>query len=80
MVGFPPEVVRQLVAQGHLGAKTGRGFQEYPPERLAERQTRRDTLFLELVKLLYPDSGKVGVIAGFTNPEVETLRGWVDVR
>jgi uncharacterized cupin superfamily protein len=28
---------------------------------------------------VYPDSGKVGVIAGFTNPEVETIRGWVDV-
>lgn len=53
-----PLVVRQLVEQGHLGAKTGRGFQEYPPERLAERQTRRDSLFLELVKLLYPDSVK----------------------
>lgn len=53
-----PLVVRQLVEQGHLGAKTGRGFHEYPPERLAERQARRDCLFLELVKLLYPDSVK----------------------
>jgi len=53
-----PEVVRKLVDEGHLGAKTGRGFQDYPPERLAERQTRRDHLFLELVKLLYPDSVK----------------------
>lgn len=53
-----PLVVQQLVEQGHLGAKTGRGFQEYPPDRLAERQTRRDTLFLELVKLLYPHSVK----------------------
>jgi uncharacterized cupin superfamily protein len=29
---------------------------------------------------VYPDEDKVGVIAGFTNPEVETLRGWVDVQ
>jgi 3-hydroxybutyryl-CoA dehydrogenase len=55
-----PVLVRQLVEQGHLGAKTGRGFREYPPERLAERQARRDSLFLELVKLLYPDSVKGG--------------------
>lgn len=53
-----PLIVQQLVEQGHLGAKTGRGFQEYPPQRLAERQTRRDSLFLDLVKLLYPDSVK----------------------
>ncbi|MSU51621.1 MAG: 3-hydroxyacyl-CoA dehydrogenase family protein [Opitutus sp.] len=53
-----PAVVRALVEQGHLGTKTGRGFHEYPPKRLAERQARRDSLFLELVKLLYPDSVK----------------------
>jgi len=29
---------------------------------------------------VYPDEGKVGVIAGFTNPDVETIRGWVDVQ
>jgi hypothetical protein len=28
---------------------------------------------------VYPDDGKVGVIAGFTNPNLETIRGWVDV-
>lgn len=53
-----PAVVRQLVEQGHLGAKTGRGFHEYSPEQLAERQQRRDALFLKLIKLLYPDSVK----------------------
>jgi 3-hydroxybutyryl-CoA dehydrogenase len=51
-----PTLVRRLVEAGHLGAKTGRGFQEYPPERIAQRQARRDRLFLELVKLLYPDA------------------------
>jgi len=29
---------------------------------------------------VYPDEGKVGVVAGFTNPSVETIRGWVDVQ
>jgi uncharacterized cupin superfamily protein len=28
---------------------------------------------------VYPDEDKVGVIAGFTNPNVEAFRGWVDV-
>ena len=27
---------------------------------------------------VYPDDGKVGTIAGFTNPDVEILRGWVE--
>lgn len=29
---------------------------------------------------VYPDEDRVGVVAGFTNPELETIRGWVDVR
>jgi uncharacterized cupin superfamily protein len=29
---------------------------------------------------IYPDEGNAGVIAGFTNPGVETIRGWVNVR
>ena len=28
----------------------------------------------------YPEEDKVGVIAGFTNPKVETIRGWVDLQ
>lgn len=51
-----PRVVRDLVAGGNLGPKTGRGFHDYPPKRLAERQARRDRLFLALKKLLH--SGK----------------------
>lgn len=53
-----PMLVRKLVEQGHLGAKTGRGFQDYPPEKILARQQRRDALFLALIKLLYPDSVK----------------------
>lgn len=51
-----PEMVAKLVEQGHLGAKTGKGFQDYPPARLADRQSRRDALFLALTKLLYADT------------------------
>jgi uncharacterized cupin superfamily protein len=29
---------------------------------------------------VYPDEGKVGVIAGYTNPEVDAIRGWEDVQ
>jgi uncharacterized cupin superfamily protein len=28
---------------------------------------------------VYPDAGKVGVSAGHENPNVETIRGWVEV-
>jgi 3-hydroxybutyryl-CoA dehydrogenase len=51
-----PTIVERLVSAGHLGAKSGRGFQDYPPEKLARRQARRDTLFLKLFKLLWRDS------------------------
>jgi 3-hydroxybutyryl-CoA dehydrogenase len=48
-----PAVVGGLVAEGHLGIKSGRGFYDYPPERLVARRTRRDSLLLALWKLLY---------------------------
>lgn len=48
-----PSRVQSLVDQGHLGAKTGQGFYDYPGERIRERRQRRDTLFLQLAKLLY---------------------------
>ncbi len=51
-----PAIVQKLIDQGRLGAKVGSGFYEYSPERLHERQTRRDRLFLALLKLLYADS------------------------
>lgn len=53
-----PAIVRDLVAHGHFGAKTGRGFYEYTPERVDERRRRRDALFLALVKLLHPETIK----------------------
>lgn len=29
---------------------------------------------------VYPDEDKIGIVAGFTNPNVETIRGWVEAR
>jgi 3-hydroxybutyryl-CoA dehydrogenase len=49
----PPRVLDELVAAGHLGIKSGRGFYDYPHERLLARRTRRDSLLLKLWKLLY---------------------------
>jgi 3-hydroxybutyryl-CoA dehydrogenase len=48
-----PPAIEQLAADGRLGAKSGQGFYDYPPERLAARRRRRDSLLLQLQKLLY---------------------------
>jgi 3-hydroxybutyryl-CoA dehydrogenase len=54
----PPRVLDELVGAGHLGTKSGRGFYDYPPERLVTRRARRDSLLLKLWKLLHrPGSG-----------------------
>jgi 3-hydroxybutyryl-CoA dehydrogenase len=47
-----PGVVQQLIDEGNYGTKTGKGFHDYSPERLASRQTRRDRIFLALKQLL----------------------------
>ena len=50
-----PPAVDRLVKEGHYGVKSGRGIYEYTPERIKERQSRRDRLFLQLVDLLHSD-------------------------
>jgi 3-hydroxyacyl-CoA dehydrogenase len=48
-----PPAVDRLVKEGRYGVKTGRGIYDYTPERIEERQSRRDRLFLQLVDLLH---------------------------
>ena len=48
-----PATVRRLIDAGHYGVKTGRGFYQYTPKTLRARRSRRDRLFLALLKLLY---------------------------
>ena len=50
-----PPAVDHLVKEGRYGVKTGRGIYDYTPERIEERQSRRDRLFLQLVDLLHSD-------------------------
>ena len=47
----PSPKLKALVEEGRVGAKVGRGYYEWPPERLAERSAQRDRLLLELLKL-----------------------------
>jgi 3-hydroxyacyl-CoA dehydrogenase len=49
----PPPIIQDLTAKGWLGTKTGRGFYNYPPDRLEARRARRDSSLLKLKKLLY---------------------------
>lgn len=48
-----PETIKQLVAAGHFGAKTGKGFHSYTPRKLAAKRAQRDQQFLALLKLFY---------------------------
>jgi 3-hydroxyacyl-CoA dehydrogenase len=47
-----PDRVRDLLALGHYGVKTGQGFFRYTPESAARQQARRDRLFLALAELI----------------------------
>ena len=55
----PPDVLERLVAQGHYGIKTGKGFYEYTAdfqeEKLDEAVKARDRDFLVRLKNLYWD-------------------------
>ena len=48
-----PVAVAKLIAAGHLGVKTGRGFYTYTARSAAAKRARRDRIFLALLKLLY---------------------------
>lgn len=56
----PPEVLKRKVEAGELGLKTGKGFFDYKTDYFAKGQDEsvkaRDKKFIQLLKLLYPQS------------------------
>ncbi len=46
-------IIEKLVADGHLGVKTGQGLYDYTPESVEQLHAMRDRRFLELIKLFY---------------------------
>lgn len=46
----PTQLVRDKIAKGELGAKTGKGFYDWSPDRLAESIQQRDEALLEILK------------------------------
>jgi 3-hydroxybutyryl-CoA dehydrogenase len=46
-----PAAIRECVARGELGAKTGRGLTDHPASALAERIRARDRFLIRLAKL-----------------------------
>ena len=51
----PPEALRQKVEAGELGLKSGKGFFDYAGRRADEAIKLRDTKFIQLLKLMYPN-------------------------
>jgi 3-hydroxybutyryl-CoA dehydrogenase len=51
----PARALRERVAQGHLGMKTGTGFYEWTPERIAQERERYDRLLQRGLELLAPE-------------------------
>jgi len=49
----PSKLLREKVARGEVGAKSGKGFFEYTPESLAKVIQERDRHFISLLKELY---------------------------
>ena len=46
----PTQLVRDKIAKGELGAKAGKGFYDWSPDRLAESIQQRDEALLEILK------------------------------
>lgn len=47
----PSAVLREKVEAGNLGAKTGKGFYDWSPEKTESTTKRRDRLLLKLIKM-----------------------------
>ena len=56
----PPEILKEKVAQGKLGVKTGEGFFLYPAEKVQQKIKERDHQFLQRLKCLYLKDSKRG--------------------
>jgi 3-hydroxybutyryl-CoA dehydrogenase len=48
----PSPKLKSLVEEGHVGAKAGKGFFDWPKEKLQKRAAQRDRLLLELLRLV----------------------------
>lgn len=46
----PTQLVRDKIAKGELGAKTGKGFYDWSPDKLADAIQQRDEVLLEMLK------------------------------
>ena len=46
----PTQLVRNKIAKGELGAKTGKGFYDWPPDKLSTVIQQRDETLLEILK------------------------------
>lgn len=53
-----PPLLQQLVVQGDLGAKSGRGFHDWPPGKAEKVKARRDGFVLEVLRA--KKSGRIG--------------------
>ncbi|MFB3827436.1 MAG: 3-hydroxyacyl-CoA dehydrogenase family protein [Bryobacteraceae bacterium] len=45
-----PDIMREMIARGELGAKAGKGFYDWPAGKLEEVKARRDGFVLEFLK------------------------------